>query len=57
MLEDSVSRRPWVFPELKEPPHPGVVTYIGAQMRYKPTSDIPRSSLGAPPALCLPGIL
>jgi hypothetical protein len=53
---NSVSRRPWVFPEIKEPPHPGIVTYIGAQMRYKPVDDIPRNSLGIPPSLCIPGV-
>jgi hypothetical protein len=54
---DSAAIRPWVYPELKEPPHSGVVTYIGAQMGYKPTDEYPRASLGAPPALCIPGIL
>ncbi len=54
---DSAAIRPWEFPEVKEPPHAGVVTYIGAQMGYKPVDDIPRASLGAPPGLCIPGIL
>lgn len=52
---DSVARRPWQMPEIKEPPHAGVVTYIGAQMRYQPP-PIPLSSLGAPPAACVPGV-
>jgi hypothetical protein len=54
---DSAAIRPWVYPEVKEPPHAGVVTYIGAQMGYKPIDDIPRATLGAPPGLCIPGIL
>jgi hypothetical protein len=53
----AAQRRPWVYREVQEPPHPGVITYIGAQMGYKPRDEFTRSSLGAPPALCIPGIL
>jgi hypothetical protein len=54
---DSAARRPWAFRELQEPPHAGVVTYIGAQAGYKPPDDIPRASLGIPPNACVPGVL
>jgi hypothetical protein len=54
---DSVSRRPWAFRELQIPPFAGMVTYIGAQAGYAPVDGIPRSSLGIPPYLCVPGVL
>lgn len=53
---DSVARRPWAFREIKEPPHAGVITYIGAQAGYKAPDDIPRYSLGIPPNACVPGV-
>lgn len=54
---DSVARRPWAFRELQIPPYSGVVSYIGAQAGYAPSNDIPHSSLGIPPNLCIPGVL
>jgi hypothetical protein len=56
-LTDPVSIRPWAFREIQEPPHSGVVTYIGAQAGYKPANDYQRASLGIPPYLCFPGVL
>jgi hypothetical protein len=50
---DAVARRPWQFPTIAEPPHPGIVTFIGAQMRYQ-NPTLPLYSLGIPFWLCLP---
>jgi hypothetical protein len=51
--EDSVARRPWVYPAISAPLYPGVVTFIGAQMGYQPPS-IPLFQLPPPPSACVP---
>lgn len=50
---DRVARRPWMYPPISAPPIPGVVTFIGVQMRYQPPS-IPVFSLPPPPSSCIP---
>lgn len=51
--EDSVARRPWVYPQVSAPPYPGIVTFLGAQMGYQPP-EIPLFQLPPPPSACVP---